>query len=135
MEPKTTNQLTKWGGLAFSQKSRILRFSFSPSAPRGRTAPGPTRASSFELRASCVDHNTKGSRGTLQYTPEHCLVHGGVPLLWWKSHVSNGGKMYLLRSPAKGSTSKPRCKAPNSPKPPARDLRESCPKPPHGLFG
>ena len=29
-------------------------------------------------------------QGCLHYTPEHCLVNGGFPLFWWKSHVSNG---------------------------------------------
>ena len=41
-------------------------------------------------------------QGSLHYTPEHCLVNGGVPLFWSKKpHVSNGCKMYLLRSPVK----------------------------------
>ena len=26
----------------------------------------------------------KAKQGSLHYTPEHCLVNGGVPLFWWK---------------------------------------------------
>ena len=33
-------------------------------------------------------------QGSLHYTPEHCLVNGGVPLFWWNmQHVSNGCEM------------------------------------------
>ena len=39
-------------------------------------------------------------QGSLHYTPEHCLVNGGFPSCWWFfSHVSNGCKTCLLRSP------------------------------------
>ena len=43
-------------------------------------------------------------QGSLHYTPEHCLVNGGVPLFISveKANVSNGCKMYLLRSHVKG---------------------------------
>ena len=53
------------------------------------------------LRVAAV-HLRKPQRpqGSLHYTPEHCLVNGGFPLFCWKKqHVSNGCKMYLLRSP------------------------------------
>ena len=33
---------------------------------------------------------TRATRIRMHYTPEHCLVNSGVPLLWWKSHVSIG---------------------------------------------
>ena len=26
----------------------------------------------------------KEQQESLHYTPEHCLVNGGVPLFWWK---------------------------------------------------
>ena len=46
-------------------------------------------------RNSCQPGVQQGSL----HTPEHCLVNGGFPLVWWKKqHVSNGCKMYLLRS-------------------------------------
>ena len=36
-------------------------------------------------------------QGSLAYTPEHCLVNGGVPLFFWKKqHVSNGCKMEIF---------------------------------------
>ena len=39
-------------------------------------------------------------QGSLHFSPAHCLVNCGFPLSWWKKqHVSNGCKMYLLRSP------------------------------------
>ena len=39
-------------------------------------------------------------QGSLQYTPEHCLVNGGFPLFWWKKqHVSNGCKMVSFKEP------------------------------------
>ena len=31
--------------------------------------------------------STPPQQGSLHYTPEHCLVNGGLPLFWWKSHV------------------------------------------------
>ena len=38
--------------------------------------------------------------GSLHYTPEHCLVNGGVPLYLVEKAMFQIGKMYLLRSPA-----------------------------------
>ena len=41
-------------------------------------------------------------------TPEHCLVSGGVPLVWWKKqHVSIGQNGFILRSPVDFSTKRP----------------------------
>ena len=44
-------------------------------------------------------------QGSLHFTPEHCLVNGGVPLflVLKKQHVSNGCNMYLLRNPVMDS--------------------------------
>ena len=43
-------------------------------------------------------------QGSLHYTPEHCLVHGGFPLFWWKKPcfkwLQNGD---LLRSPVEAT--------------------------------
>ena len=38
-------------------------------------------------------------QGSLHSTPEHCLVNGGFPLVWWKKPCFQMGKLYLLRSP------------------------------------
>ena len=37
-------------------------------------------------------------QGSLHYTPEHCLVHGGFSSFWWKKNMLQMGKMHLLRS-------------------------------------
>ena len=52
--------------------------------------------------ATCEGGNRLSAllQGSLHYTPEHCLVNGGFPLLVEKA-MSQMGKMYLLRSPAK----------------------------------
>ena len=39
-------------------------------------------------------------QGSLHNTPEHCLVNGGVLLLWRKNAMFQMGNIYLLRSPA-----------------------------------
>ena len=45
------------------------------------------------------------NRGSLHYTPEHCNWQMVVSLYCGRSHVSNGCKGYLLRSPGKGTWS------------------------------
>ena len=41
---------------------------------------------------------------SLHYTPDHCLVNGGVPLFWWKNMFQiNGQHVSFFRSPAGGS--------------------------------
>ena len=52
--------------------------------PHGQVLPN---IGAFKLPLSTFE------QGSLHYTPEHCLVNGGVPSFW------RMGKMYLLRSP------------------------------------
>ena len=40
------------------------------------------------------------TQGSLRYTPEDCLVNGGVPSFLVENTMFQMGKLYLLRSPA-----------------------------------
>ena len=42
-------------------------------------------------------------QGSLHYTPEHCLVNGGVLFILVEKDVFQLGNMYLLRSPEQPS--------------------------------
>ena len=42
-------------------------------------------------------------QGSLPYTPEPCLVNGGVPLFWWKKPCFKWAKISFLWSPAIGA--------------------------------
>ena len=58
----------------------------------GKSALGPWRAVPDSLRRRRPSWGVSGGwgarssdeRGSLHYTPEHCLVNGGFPLFWWK---------------------------------------------------
>ena len=76
---------------ALSSSWRLLSRSRRMSAARSSKRPSSLTKKS---------RGTPGKKqGSLHHTPEHCLVNGGFLLFWWKKHVSNGCKMYLLRSP------------------------------------
>ena len=42
----------------------------------------------------------KAKQGSLHFAPEHCLVNGGFPCIWWKKQCFKSAT--LFRSPAKG---------------------------------
>ena len=52
-----------------------------------------------------LDQKVQVLQGPLHYTPEHCLINGGFPLLWWTKPCFKWANMYLLRSPDKVLTS------------------------------
>ena len=48
--------------------------------------PSPLKGAGYvrEVLASLAAHLEDLYRDPYHYTPEHCLVNGGVPLFWWK---------------------------------------------------
>ena len=51
-----------------------------------KSPPGPH----MKPKNGSSKHLPQVLQGSLHYTLEHCLVHGGVPLFWWKKPCSNG---------------------------------------------